>query len=166
MPTLEEFFLNTPSRIMLYETVEISHPSFSQVFRLVRNARFGINAKLETGSFAQFDYYPLKVEKTGSNGSLDQVFRFTVGDLGTLIHDQIENVTAADTFSIKPLVVIRSYRSDDLETMVYGPIKLEITTIPMNHEGFTFEAKPYQVNQNSTGEIYTLTRFSGLRGFI
>lgn len=166
MPTLEEFFLNSPSRVIRYETVEISHPSFSQVYRIVRNARFGINAKIETGSTVAFVYYPLQIETTGSNGTLDQSFRFSIGDLGSLVHGELENVIADDTFDIKPQVVYRAYRSDDLDHILYGPIKLELTSIPVNHDGFTFEAKPWQANQNTTGENYTLGSFPGLRGFL
>ncbi len=166
MSDLAEFFLNSPSRVILFETVQISHPSFSKIYRIVRNARFGITATIEGASIVTFDYYPMKIETTGSNGTLDQSFRFTVGDLGSLIHDEIDRVAAAETFSTKPVVVYRAYRSDDLTLPIYGPIMLEITNMPINHEGFTFEAKPYQANANSTGEIYTLDRFPGLRGFL
>lgn len=166
MSEFSEFFLNSLSKIILYETVEISHPAFSKIYRIVRNARFGITARIETFEFVDFEYYPLLIETTGSNGTLDQSFKFTVGDLGNIIHTEIDNVESEDDFSTKPIAIYRAYRSDDLNTPIHGPFKLEITAIPINQDGFIFEAKPYQVNQNLTGEVYTLSRFPGLRGFL
>lgn len=166
MTALSQFFLNSPSRVILYETVQISHPNFSKIYRIVRNARFGITAKIEDDSFVAFDYYPMKIETTGSDGSLDQKFKFTVGDLGTIIDDELDRIAAADSFTTKPQVIYRAYRSDDLTAPIYGPFYLEITVIPKTVDGFTFEATPIQINQNTTGEIYTLSRFPGLRGFL
>lgn len=166
MPDLVEFFLNSPARVVLLETVEISHPSFSQVYRIVRNSRFGIDVKLETGASAHFQYYPIRIIKNGSNGNLDQSFQFTVGDVGDIVHDELARVTADDSYNIKPTVLYRAYRSDDLTAPVHGPVRLEITAIPVTREGFAFNAQPYQANISTTGEIYTLTRFPGLRGFL
>lgn len=166
MPDLVSFFLNSSSQTILYDTIEISHPTFSKVYRIVRNARKGISAKIETGLTVPFDYYPIKVSRTGSNGTLDQSFTFTVGDVGTVINDEIQRCIEADTLGVKPLCIYRAYRSDDLTGPVYGPITLEISDIPMSDEGFLFQAEPWKANVNSTGEIYTLARFPGLRGFL
>jgi hypothetical protein len=166
MSSYEEFFLNSKARTVLLETVEISHPSFTQVYRIVRNARQGITAKIETDVFVDFQYYPMRIETTGSNGTLDQSFKFTVGDLGEIIQTELDAIEADDTHHIKPLCIYRAYRSDQLDQAVYGPIVLEISSIPVNRDGFAFEAKPYQANANATGEIYSLNRFSGLRGFL
>lgn len=166
MPSYSEFFLNTPSRIIELETLEISHPSFSKVYYIVRNARLGISAKLESGSTVVFDYYPLIIGRAGSNGTLDQSFKITLGDLGELIPAEIDRCLDADTMGIKPSLVYRSYRSDDLENILVGPLHLQISEMPMTREGVSFEAKPPTLNMNTTGEIYTLERFPGLRGFL
>lgn len=166
MPDLVSFFLNSSSRVILYDTVEISHPSFSKVYRIVRNSRRGLSAQIEGGTPVLFEYYPIKVSRSGSNGTLDQAFTFTVGSVGNLIGDEIERCIEDDTLEIKPLCIYRAFRSDDLSAPIYGPITLEITDIPITDKGFTFQAKPWQANINATGEIYTLGRFPGLRGFL
>lgn len=166
MPNLEEFFLNSKSKVAMFDTLQISHPSFSKTYFIVRNSRKGLTATLENSSIAVFEYYPFRMEKTASSGNLDQSFKFTFGELGSLIHNEIDAVREADTFNVKPVVIIRGYRSDDLSGPVYGPLKLEISQIPINKKGFAFEAKPWQPNVNGTGEIYTLSRFPGLRGFL
>lgn len=166
MSSYAEFFLNGKSKSILYETVEIYHPSFSKRYFIVRNSRFGITAKLENDEYQTFEYYPLKITKAGSNGTLDQVFSFTVGDLGTLIPYEIARVIDAGTISTKPTVVYRAYSSDDLDTILYGPTRLQITDMPMTKEGVTFEAKPALANRTGTGELYLARRFPGLRAFL
>lgn len=161
-----EFFLNAPSRIVQLETISIYHPSFSKTYYIVRNARLGIRARLESSAYVDFEYYPLAINKAGSNGTLDQVFKITLGDLGDLIPKEIDRCVADDTLNIKPDLVYRAYRSDDLDTILVGPIRLQISEIPMTREGAAFEAKPHVVNMTTTGELYTLERFPGLRGFL
>ncbi len=166
MADLVDFFLNADSRIILFETVEISHPDFSKVYRIVRNSRFGINAKIESGDTVPFEYYPIRIKRNGSSNDLEQSFEFTVGDLGDIVQKEIERVEAADSFQTNPQVIYRAYRSDDLDNMVIGPEFLSITELPMTEEGFSFIATPPKANVATTGEIYTLARFPGLRGFL
>lgn len=166
MPDIVSFFLHSSSRVIMYETLEISHPSFSKTYRIVRNSRLGLEATLETAETVQFDYYPINITKAGSNGTLDQSFSFSVGDVGNLIGDEIERCIIADTLLTKPIAVYRAFRSDDLTAPMYGPVRLEINDIPATDEGFSLQASPWQPNVNATGEIYTLTRFPGLRGFL
>lgn len=166
MTTYAEFFLSAPARIVQYETIEIYHPSFSRRYYIVRNARLGIRARLESGTYADFEYYPLLISKAGSNNTLDQTFRITLGELGELIPSEIDRCIVAGTLGTKPTLTYRSYRSDDLETLLVGPVHLEIHEMPMTREGVAFEAKPAIANMNTTGELYTLERFPGLRGFL
>ena len=166
MTTYAEFFLNSKSSVVQLETLEISHPNFTKVYRIVRNAVQGISTKLENGSYATFDYYPLKIENAGVRDDLDQSLTINLGDLGEVLPKELDEVSSNDGFGVKPTVIYRTYRSDDLNRPLFGPVTLEVSTFAFNREGSTFEAKAPSLNINKTGEIYSLDRFPMLRGFL
>lgn len=166
MSRYSEFFLNSKASVVALELLEISHPSFSQVYRRVRNAIHGVTVTLEDATVATFDYYPLKITSMGARTDLESGFRIDVGDLGEVLPLELDLVAQADTFDVKPTVIYRSYRSDDLTQPLFGPLRLEIATFSFTREGASFEAKAPSLNNNRTGETYDLTRFPMLRGFL
>lgn len=161
------YFLNSKSSVAQLETVEISHPAFSKVYRIVRNSAAGLDAILENGASAHFDYYPIKLVPQHARDDLDHSISVTFGDLGEILPlelDRVMNYPAG--MSTKPVVKYRVYRSDDLSSPLYGPLILEVEAFTFNKEGSTFEAKAPSINLTRTGELYSLTRFPGLRGFL
>lgn len=161
-----EFFLNAPSELIQFECLEISHPSFSQVFRFVRNKTDGLTATIETAAVVNFVYCPVKISQTHLKDDLDYGIKLEFGDLGEILPDEIDRVAAANNFVVKPKLKYRTYRSDDLANVMFGPLFLEITTFSFNKTGATFEAKAPSLNLNRTGEIYTIDRFPMLRAFL
>jgi hypothetical protein len=161
-----DFFLNSAANVKQLDLLEISHPNFTQTYRIVRNAANGVTVTLEDSSVHFFQYYPLQIKGIAANQTLDQVLQVQLGDLGTVLPRELDAVAAAGTFGTKPIVKYRTYRSDDLNAPMYGPIILEIINMPFNSEGASFEASAPSVNMNKTGEIYTLDRFPMLRGFL
>ena len=166
MSRYTEFFLNSKSSVVQLETLEISHPNFTKIYRVVRNAVEGITATLENGNSATFDYYPLQIENAGVRDDLDQSIKINLGDLGEVLPKELDKVSSSDGFGTKPVVIYRTYRSDDLTRPLFGPVTLEVSTFAFNREGSTFEAKAPSLNINKTGEIYSLDRFPMLRGFL
>ena len=166
MSTYSEFFLNSRSSVVQLELIEISHSKFSKVYRVVRNAVNGVTVTLETGATEVFDYYPLRIENNGARDDLDQSFNITLGDLGEVLPVELDRVASGDGFGEKPKVVYRTYRSDDLNRPLFGPILLEVESFAFNREGCTFTAKAPSLNINKTGELYLLDRFPMLRGFL
>lgn len=166
MSRYAEFFLNSKSSVVQLETLEISHPNFTKTYRIVRNAVEGVTVALENGSLATFDYYPLRIENAGVRDDLDQSIKINLGDLGEVLPKELDEVSSNDGFGIKPIVIYRTYRSDDLTRPLFGPVTLEVSTFAFNREGSTFEAKAPSLNINKTGEIYSLDRFPMLRGFL
>jgi hypothetical protein len=164
----ESFFLNAQSNIIQYELLEISHPSFSQTYYIVRNAANGLTVTHESGGggVKVYSYYPLRITSLGAKGDLEQGLRVDLGDLGQVIPLELDAVFDADTADTKPVVKFRTYRSDDLTAPMVGPYTYEITVITSNEEGSSFEAKAPSLNANRTGEIYSFDRFEGLRGFL
>lgn len=166
MSAYSEYFLNSASSVVQLETLVISHPSFTKDYNLVRNKTTGLVATTETGAVITFEYYPLKIVGTGIRENLDFGIRVDLGDLGDILPTELDNVSSDQAFHIKPMVVYRSYRSDDLTTPLYGPLVLEVGLFNFKRTGSVFEAKAPSLNINKTGEIYTLDRFPMLRGFL
>lgn len=166
MSRLSEFYLNSKSSVAMLETLEISHPNFTQVYRVVRNHCEGITARIETGQDVFFQYLPMSIERMKTRDNLDFGLRITFGDLGEIIPNEIDAVIAAEGRSIKPAVKYRVYRSDDLMEALDDVWNLEMKQIGFTSEGCSFEASVPEMNSNGTGERSTMSRFSGQRGFL
>lgn len=166
MPDYVAYFLSSKSSVVYLETLEISHPSFSRTYWVVRNAVGGITATLETAVEQAFEYYPLRIRPIGASDDLDQTLRVDLGDLGEIIPQEIDAIREAGTMGIKPTVKYRAWRSDDLAAPLVGPLVLEIAELSSNQEGSSFEAKAASLNVNRTGELYRIERFPMLRGFM
>lgn len=166
MSDIYEFFLSARSTVVRLECVEISHPNFSQTYRVVRNHVSGVTVTLETAATATFTYYPLRITRQGMADDLDFAIQVDWGDLGGIAPAEIARVKANDGFGTKPTVVYRTYRSDDLTTLLEGPITLEVSSVANDGEKCAFVAKAPTLNLNRTGEVYDKLRFPGLVGFL
>lgn len=166
MSQYSEFFLRSKSSVVQLETLEIYHPNFTKVHRVVRNHTKGVTVTYEDGGKYAHTYYPLEIVSVGNRGDLDQGFQINLGDLGEVLPEELDAVTSADGFSIKPIVRYRTYRSDDLNNILLGPLRLEIGAFAFNRKGSSFEAKAPKLNINKTGELYKIDRFPSLRGFL
>lgn len=161
------FFLNSKSSVVGLETLEISHPSFSKTYYIVRNSVKGLIATDENGILTKYDYYPLSVSSDGVKNDLDSGLKVSLGDLGEIIPDEIDRLIASDTFHIKPIVKYRSYRSDDLSGPMYGPLVYEIPAFSFDGQNSSFEAVAPRLNSNKTGIIYDISgAFRTLRGYL
>ena len=160
------YFLNSRSSVIQYELLEVSHPDFTQTYRVVRNAREGLTVTLETGLSRHFTYYPLRISAKGARDNLDCSLEIQLGDLGEILPAEMDAIAAADGFQTKPTVKYYVYRSDDLTQPLHGPLILEVTDFSFKREGAQFEAKAPSLNISKTGEVYDLDRFPMLRGFL
>lgn len=161
-----EFFLNSRVDIVQFECLELVHPDFSQIYRFVRNNTDGLRAKLETDEYGDFAYVPVAIRQGEMIDDLDFSLEVELGDLGEILPLELDNIAANDGFITKPQFIYRSYRSDDLENILFGPLKLEVVTFGFNKTGAKFEAVAPRLNVSRTGEIYTIARFPGLRDFL
>lgn len=166
MSEYSEFFLNAGSNVAELELLEISHPDFTRTYYIVRNAVNGITVTLENSIAQAFEYYPLQITAIGAGDDLDQVLKIQLGDLGSILPQELDAVSAAGSFGIKPVLKYRTYRSDDLSAPLYGPITLEISSLTFKKEGAAFEAHAPRLNSTATGEVYNTSDFPTLRGFI
>ncbi len=166
MPDYLGFFLDAPRSVIEFETLEISHPAFSQIYYVVRNRRTGLRARLETGVEVDFVYVPMRIRAISQRADLDFGLSVEFGDLGTIIPDEIDRVRDADALDVRPTVNYRTYRSDNLSTPMFGPLRLEVRSIPRSRDGASFEAGAPSLNLTRTGEVYSTTRFPMLRGYL
>lgn len=160
------FFLNSKSSIIQLELLEISHPNFSKTYFIVRNAINGVTVTLEDTTSQTFDYYPLSIKPTGSNTDLDQTLEINLGDLGDTVPFELDLVAADCGFGVKPVIKYRTYRSDDLTVPMFGPQVFKVNTISFTKDGATISASAPRLNLNQTGELYSMDRFTMMRGFL
>lgn len=166
MSNFTEYFLNAPASVIQYECLELSHPNFTQTYNIVRNAADGLTVTHEDGNVVAYQYYPARIRSKGARDDLDVIYDIDLGDLGEVFPNELDSITLAGGFNIRPIVRFRTYRSDNLATPLFGPITLEIKRLSHNEDGMSFEAKAPELNINKTGEVYSLDRFPSLRGFL
>lgn len=165
MPT-PDYFLNTRSSIVALETLEISHPSFSQVYRIVRNHSDGITATTEESVSRTFFYYPCNITRSTASDDLDYTLQVTFGDLGTILPQELDRVFSDGLIETKPIVKYREFQSDgSTHSLMYYGEPLQIASIAFNQDGCTFEAMNTLTNSTSIGMRYTTDTFPPLRGF-
>lgn len=166
MSDYTEFFLSTPSAVVMLDCIKVSHPSFTQDYYIVRNAARGVTVVHEDATPQEYQFYPLKVEPLGFRDNLDQGFSITIGDTGDTLPTELDRIYEDDAFDVHPTFEYRAYRSDVLNEVLYGPVHLVIEKITMSEEGAVFEAKAPSLNDGRTGELYRLDRFPMLRGLL
>lgn len=167
MGAYSEYFLNSRSNIVQLELVEVTHPNFTQPYRIVRNHAEGVTVDLSDDELAvEFDYYPARVEQLGARDDLEAAIRIDLGDLGEILPQEIDAVAEAGGFMTKPSVRYWTFRSDQLDAPIYGPLNLEVPALNFTEEGASMEARAPQLNANKTGERLTLDRFPMQRGFL
>jgi hypothetical protein len=164
MSAESEFFFGSKSSVREYETLEMSHPNFSKIYRVVRNARSGLTATIETGEVVFFEFLPLRLTDASMTGDLDYNTQIDFGDLGELLPAEFDRVRAADGFGIKPLVILRTYLSGNLTVPLIGPLRLQSSAFTNRREGASFVAGAPSLNVSKTGIPYTIALFPMMRG--
>lgn len=138
MSKYTEYFLNSKASIVQLELIEIAHPNFSKTYRLVRNNTQGTRVKLEDGIFYDFEYAPIRISLSNEKDDLDQIIKIELGDLGEIVPTELDLIETANGYSTKPTLKYRTFRSDDLENVLYGPLILEIKNFSFTREGSVF----------------------------
>lgn len=160
-----DFFLNCSLDVMQVETIEISHPSFTETRYLVRNSLKPFTAKDENGVTKTYLYAPMQINASPLKDNMDASIEINLGDVGTIIGIEIERMDKDDTFDIEPKLIYRLYRSDDKNSPMLIS-KLDVTDLVMTRDGCKITARAPKFNVNKTGERYTISRFPMLRGVL
>lgn len=164
--TLLDFYFGAPRSVRKLECIEMSHPNMSKVYRIVRNATKGVTVMHEDGKWYPYEYYPLRIASLGLSSDLESGVRVDLGDVGTIIPWEIDRIRKAGGMLTKPTIKYRTYRDDNLTTIMDGPMVLEAVNISRDRSGASYQAKAPSLNNTVTGEVYDLDRFFTLRGFL
>lgn len=167
MPDYVGFYLNSSGSVVRIECFELSHPSFTKTYRVVRNVTAGITVTHEDSTSHAYDYYPLKIERSNTTDDLDEGLSIGMGLLGDELPQEFDRVNDGAYSDVVPVLKYRVYRSDDLTAPMFGPSILEVRGCSCDDSGqASFEATAPRLNTTTTGEIYTFARFPMLRGFL
>lgn len=166
MSVYTEYFLGSDSEIVELELLEISHFRFSQTYRIQRSSTEDVVATHEGGGGPfTYTYFPLEIRRVGAQNDLDQSLRIDLGDLGSVLPFEIDNVLKLNGNYVKPTLKYRTYKSTDLTAPMFGPQTYEITSINFNKVGCSFEAQAPRLNILRTGMLYTKKTFPMLEAF-
>ncbi len=168
MSLLSTFFLG-PSYLVQYDCLEITHPDFANTsgWRMVRNAVQGITVDHEGGGGTFFyDYYPMSIKPVGSQSDLTQSLIVNFGDLGVIIGSEIKALHEANAMNVRPVAKFRTYRSDNLDEPMSGPLVLEVVSVTTTEEGCSIECQAPNINATKTGTEYSIEQFPMLRPFV
>jgi len=165
MGNYAEFLLNSPSVLQEFETVQIFHPNFTREYWIVSNHTDGLTATLETGVEANFEFHPLAINPSNSSSDLDFSLGLQFGDLGEILPNEIDSVRESNGFLIKPVITYRSFRSDNLNEPMTGPIALSVDRISFNEDNAIFESSATRANLRRTGLFYRTNNFPTLVNF-
>jgi hypothetical protein len=166
MTRLTEFYLDRDATNIRLETLEISHPNFSQTYYFVQNDGDGLTATLEDATSQVFEFLPFTLSRSGQNGTLDQGIRVDLGDLNESVTAEIANIRAAGGMLTKPVVKYRAFESDDLTAPLEGPWEFEISAAPRTRRGVSLEAEALRLSLQTTGLLYSFDKFPMLRAFV
>jgi hypothetical protein len=161
-----KYFLRGGVAVVRLECFEISHPNFTQTYRVTPSALAGVTVTHEDATSHFYTYYPIDTKWNEQQNDLDNSIDVQLGDVGNVFPLELDAIEQADGFATKPTVKYRLYRSDDLTAPMFGPSILEAPLFAQTAEGVAFTAQAPQLSLNKTGETYNLIRFPQLRGFL
>lgn len=162
--SLTDFVLAGPQGAAYLDTVVLSHPSWSQEYRVVRNASSGVTVTLETAAAVEFSYYPLVVRTPAARSGLQLDLVVELGDLGEVLPAELDAMRAAGTTHVRPTIVYRAFRSDDLAGgPIVGPWTFEVYQVSSSLSGSTLSARTRASSPARTGRLYQRRYFPTLR---
>ena len=157
MTDYTSFFLNNHGGAVVLECLEITHPSFNEPARFIKNDTDGVIAEGQS-----YEYQPMSIKRNNVSNDLEQQLSITLADMEDHFFKQVINTMDSNT---RPSVVFKLFSDQDLEMPLMTMQKLEIASLSKDSAGLaTFDAQAPELNSVKTGRIYTLEDFPLLRG--
>ena len=151
------FFLNNHGGAVILECLEITHSTFTEPTRFVKNDTNGVIAE-----GLHYEYQPMSIKRNNVSNDLEQQLSITLADMEDHFFKQVINTMDSNT---RPSVVFKLFSDQDLVTPLMTMQKLEIASLSKDSAGLaTFDAQAPELNSVKTGRIYTLEDFPLLRG--
>lgn len=158
-----EDYLFATQPAYLIECIEIKHSLWNTPLRYVLNLADGVSAGYK-GSYFNYEYMPLTIQKGNTSDDLDQSLSITVGDLGRIVPELIDQIFNADSIE-RPVVIYRAYSSLDLSNPILEIDNLEVIDQSTDYQGTTFNAEAPKLNAVGTGMLFTKANFPSLISF-
>ena len=165
MPDYNYWLGGNPDDVRL-QLIEVSHPAWSKVYRIVKNHADGVTVEHEDGDFFDYEYVPLTIQMGKNADDLDQDITIGVGDLGETFPDELRAARESEQSHIRPTLNYREYNLSDLSKPQVFITGLEVTDYEPKREGAVFVCRAKQMNLTKTGETYNLDDYPTLRGFV
>lgn len=170
MSAYSNYFLGSSPAVVQLECIQITHPRFSQPYRFCRNCTsLGVTVVHEAGSESGptfYQYLPMQIRRLGSTNNLDQVLRISLGDVSQILPSELDLISDANGFNVKPILKYRTYRSDTpSSTPLFGPSIHEIAAVSYTKQGMSFDATARRLNLNRTGKIYEVSDIPMMTAF-
>lgn len=146
-----------------YTTVEITHPSLSKRYLLVRGTE-PLTATLETGETVTFEPTAMEAKGAANNNDMDQRASFTLPDVDNQLDDELDRIDPADP--TLPVVTYRRFISTDLSYPADGPVAYELQAVSQEKGLFTMDTGVPMLNQRGTGLLMTPSEIPLLRGIL
>ena len=157
MDDYTSFFLNNHGGAVILECLEITHSTFTEPTRFVKNDTNGVIAE-----GLHYEYQPMSIKRNNVSNDLEQQLSITLADMEDHFFKQVINTMDSNT---RPSVVFKLFSDQDLVTPLMTMQKLEIASLSKDSAGLaTFDAQAPELNSVKTGRIYTLEDFPLLRG--
>jgi len=162
------FLASAPVAQREYRTLELYHPSFSEVLRFVQDTQdqtltLESTAPRDPSTAVLFSAISMVIEEPQETEEADPVLTVNLGGVGGEVQDQVSAITGED--ALTPIECIyRKYYSGDIDAPVLV-ISLSVSTI--RFEGYArvaFTAEDIDFANKLSGELYTIERFPMLAG--
>ncbi|WP_159153098.1 DUF1833 family protein [Acinetobacter johnsonii] len=151
------FFLNNHGGAVILECLEITHSTFAEPTRFVKNDTNGVIAE-----GLHYEYQPMSIKRNNVSNDLEQTLSITLADMDDSF---FKKILLAMESNERPSVVFKLFSDQDLSTPLMTMQKLEIASLSKDGSGLaTFEAQAPELNSVKTGRVYTLEDFPLLRG--
>jgi hypothetical protein len=166
MPDYSFWLSGNPDDVRL-QCVEISHPAWSKVYRIVQNHADGVTVMHENGMPYDYEYVPLTIQKGTNSDDLDQEITIGVGDLGEDFPFELDRMRASALYAhVRPNLNYREFNLSDLTKPQVTINGLEATDYEPKKEGAIFVCRAKHMNLTKTGTTYNLDDYPTLRGFV
>lgn len=158
-PALKRAYVSAPAEDIIFDTLELHHSRFSQVWRLA-NFDEPVVKHDEQGADILFIPAPMQVLLPASDGQGRQDLKITMANIGRQMMDEVQRAAANPFETIRVVYRAYLYSSPEPQTL---PMELTISEISFNAEVLTATAtRADMLNRKFPGRVYEALWFPGL----
>ena len=151
-----------PDGEIVLDTVEISHPDMTMVYRLV-NDHDQLTAKTESGETVTFQPEQMTIANAANNADMSQQATVTIADALNILDDELSRIRP-DTAD--PTITFRRYLLSDTSSPASGPVTYQAQSVTQSKGVFTVNCGLPKLNNRGTGLIANPKDIPLLRGIL